>query len=348
MNPSQFLSQLERGLPAVTLLHGDEPLQLGECLDALRAGARREGISERLTFDASVGFDWLDLGASADNFSLFAERRLFEVRLPGRPGAEGAQAAERIAAGDGADILVIVCPKLDGKATNTAWFRKIDAVATCVGVMPIPAAALPRWLQGRFKQAGVDADVAACELLAERTEGNLLAAVQEVDKLILLAPEGTSVDAELVLGAASNNARFNAFDLVDSAVDGDAVRVVRILGALRGEGVELPPLLGSVTWMVRLLWAVANEASGGRPVGAVLQGGAYRQLSRRVPGVERVIRALGRDGLSDTLRAAQEVDRAIKGRSADEPWAALERICLSLAGTRVLVAEKSGSARPRR
>ena len=342
VNASQFLSGLSRQLPSVTLLHGDEPLQLGECLDALRAAARDQGVNERISFDASTGFDWNDLGASADNFSLFAERRLFEVRLSGRPGADGASAAERMAQGAN-DLLVIVCPRLEGQAMRTAWFKKLDAVATSVAIQAVQPNALPRWLSERFARAGISASREACELLAERTEGNLLAAAQEVDKLALISEGAELVDVDAITSAAADSARFSAFDLVDAAVDGDAPRVVRVLGALRAEGMELPPLLGSVTWMIRNLLSVSQEVRRGKPLDAVLNQGPYRQLGRRGAGVRRVVSHLGSEGVANLLAAAHQVDRSIKGQSVDEPWSALERMCLELAGANALASPTRAS-----
>jgi DNA polymerase-3 subunit delta len=339
VRPDEFIANVGKALPAITLIHGDEPFQASECLDALREHARSNGISERLSFDASTGFDWLELEASADNLSLFAERRLFEVRLSGRPGVDGAKAVERLAGAGGQDLLVLVCPLLDRKATGTAWFKRVAALATVVGVQPVPPGQMPAWLKRRFASRGIAVTDDACALLAERTEGNLLAAAQEVDKLSLLLPEGAPADADTVLQAAGDSARYNAFDLVDAAVDGDAPRVVRVLAGLRGEGVELPPLLGSVAWMLRNLWGVSERVARGEPIENVLRRREYFVLSRRGAGVRAVVQRQGRDGLADCMRRAQRVDRAIKGRSPDDPWAGLERLCLDLAGSRILAGQ---------
>ena len=213
---------------------------------------------------------------------------------------------------------------------------------TCVAIQAVQPNALPRWLSERFARAGISASREACELLAERTEGNLLAAAQEVDKLVLLSEGADLVDIDAITSAAADSARFNAFDLVDAAVDGDAPRVVRVLGALRAEGMELPPL-GSVTWMIRNLLSVSQEVRRGKPLDAVLNQGPYRQLGRRGAGVRRVVSHLGSEGVASLLAAAHQVDRSIKGQSVDEPWSALERMCLELAGANALASSTRAS-----
>lgn len=336
MRPDQFRAALARGLPAVTLIHGDEPFQMGECLDMLRSAARAGGIAERLVFDATTGFDWLELGNSADSLSLFAERRLFEVRLTGRPSADGAQAAERIAAAGGDDLLVMTCPKLDRKATATAWFKRLDAVASVVAVSTVAIPEMPAWVKQRFAGANIEATEDACQLLAERTEGNLLACAQEVDKLSLLLSPGEPVDARAIERSSSDSARFDSFDLVDAAVDGDAARAVRVLTGLRAEGMELPPLLGSLAWMVRMLANVAERESRGESMQQVLRNGQFMALRRRERSVRRVVSTLGASGLADCLRLAEGIDRSVKGRSDEDPWCRIERLCLLLAGAAVL------------
>lgn len=335
LSVDQFLERLQREVPGAVVLFGDEPLQLGECLDALRAAARRAGCEERTVFEAAREFDWGELGASSDSLSLFASRRLFEVRVRTRPGADGAAAVARHVATGSDDVLVLSCPEVDGKTRGTAWFRKLEATALCVGVEVVTPSALPGWLAKRFARHGLRASDEACELLAERTEGNLLAATQEVDKLVLLLA-GERVEAEDIALAAGDSARFASFALVEAALEGDQPRVVRVIRGLRAEGVELPPLLGTVTWMLRNLHGVAMLVAGGEPVGEALRRGQFGPLRRRAAAVRALLARRDRHALEALLRRAHAVDRAVKGRSSDEPWAAMQRLCLALAGPELL------------
>jgi DNA polymerase III subunit delta len=329
--PEQFAAALERGLPSAVLLHGDEPLQLRECLDALRRRALVDGYTERLVVHGEAKFDWASLSAETDSLSLFAERRLFEVHLTVRPGADGAAAIERHANGNGDDALVVICPRLDAAAQRTAWFKRVARAAEIVAFFEVTIGELPRWLSERFQAKGLQATGDACELLAERTEGNLLAAAQEVEKLVLLA-QGSDVDVDAILDAGGNSARFNAFDLVGAAMDGDGARTVRVLRALREGGLEVPPLLGSITWTLRNLCAVAEAASGGQSVDSVLRAPQFGGLRRRGASIRAVIERHSRRQLYGYLRAATSIDRTSKGREAGDPWAGMERLCLSIAG----------------
>ncbi|NKC10637.1 MAG: DNA polymerase III subunit delta [Gammaproteobacteria bacterium] len=332
LRPQQFLNALEtEALPRAILFHGDEPLQIRECLDALRECASKQGLAERCILHGDAKFDWRELDASTDSLSLFAERRLFEVHLSARPGAKGAETLLRHVQGSGDDVIAVLSPRLDASAQRTAWFKKLQEVLPCVGFYDVAIGELPRWLQERCRRLGLEPSRAACELLAERTEGNLLAAAQEVDKLVLLCGRGV-VDTDDVLFAGGDSARYSAFDLVDAALSGEGARALRILRALRGEGMEIPPLLGSVTWMLRSLCRLAEYERSGRAVDAALRGAEFAALRRRRAAVQRAMHRSGPAQLYGILRQAKRIDEVYKGRSPGDPWLLLERACLALAG----------------
>ena len=219
--------------------------------------------------------------------------------------------------------------------------QKLDAVATCVAIQAVQPNALPRWLSERFARAGISASREACELLAERTEGNLLAAAQEVDKLVLLSEGADLVDIDAITSAAADSARFNAFDLVDAAVDGDA-RASCVSSRRYGQKVWSFRRFGSVTWMIRNLLSVSQEV---RRVSRWTRCSTKDRTgnSGDAERVRRVVSHLGSEGVASLLAAAHQVDRSIKGQSVDEPWSALERMCLELAGANALASSTRAS-----
>ena len=249
--PEKLRGHLQQQLLPVYLVSGDEPLLLQECCDLIRQQARAQGCTEREVIDAGVsGFKWQDILHSASSMSLFAERKLVELRLPsGKPGAEGSKAlCEYLNMASGEDVLLIISGKIDKQSTNSKWYKALDKAGVTIQVWPVDAAELPRWLQQRVRNAGMSIDADALQLLCERVEGNLLAAVQEVEKLKLLATD-SRITTETVTEAVSNNARYNLFGMADSALKGDATTSLRMLHGLRAEGTE-PPVV---------LWALARE-----------------------------------------------------------------------------------------
>ncbi len=190
--PEKLAGHLQQQLLPVYLVSGDEPLLVQECCDQIRQKAREQGCSEREVIDGGVsGFNWQDILHSAASMSLFAERRLIELRLPsGKPGAEGSSAlCEYLDIASGDDVLLIVSGKIDKQSTNSKWYKALDKAGATIQVWPVDAKNLPRWLQQRVRNAGMSIDNDALQLLCDRVEGNLLAAVQEVEKLKLLATD---------------------------------------------------------------------------------------------------------------------------------------------------------------
>ena len=227
--PEKLSAHLQQQLLPVYLVSGDEPLLLQECCDLIRSQARAQGCTDREVIDAGVaGFDWQEILHSATSMSLFAERRLVELRLAsGKPGAEGSKAlCEYLDISGGEDVLLIIAGKIDKQSTNSKWFKALDQAGAVIQVWPVDAGKLPRWLRQRVADAGMTIDDDALQLLCERVEGNLLAAVQEVEKLKLLVSD-SQITAQTVTEAVSDNARYNLFDMADNALKGDATASMR-------------------------------------------------------------------------------------------------------------------------
>ena len=340
VRPEQLERHLRRGLANVYVVHGDEPLQREESLDAIRSAARAAGFAERIVLHAESGFDWSELGAHAANLSLFAQRRLVDLRVSGgSPGRDGGPALARYAADPPPDmVLVMSCGRLDRRSTATKWFKALDRAGDVIEVFPVRSRDLPRWIVDRCAARGLAVERDAAELLAERSEGNLLACAQEIDKLRLLG-EGRSITVDLVMSTVADSARFGAFDLIDPALEGDGARVVRILGVLREEGVEPIHVLGSLTWAIRGVCGIAAGLDGGARLDDVLRAG-FGAWWRRRHLVQRAVGRMPRRSWVRLLETAEGVDRMLKGAparsgaairwSGADAWAGLERIALAM------------------
>lgn len=327
INARQLGTQLSRRLAPIYLVCGDEPLLVAEAAAQVRAAARRQGFAERELFVAERGFKWAELEGGADNLSLFVARRLIELRLPSpRPGDAGSKVLQALASRDDPDRLVLVVTgKLDAAAARSSWVKAIDAQGVVAQVWPVERAQLPDWIRARAADLEVKLTQGAAELLADRVEGNLLAADQELNKLAILAA-GTVVDEDGVLAAVANSARFDVFRLVDALLGGDARRSFGVLAGLRAEGAEPALVVWALSRELCLLARMAAAVGRGQQIGAAL---AEQGVWKRRQALIR--RALGRyeaEELGTLLRRAAEVDRVVKGAVAGNAWHAITELLL--------------------
>ena len=331
-NADQLASHLQRGLAPLYLVFGDEPLLALEAADAIRAQARREGYGEREVFTVEAGFSWQNLLASGNSLSLFAARRILEIRIPtGKPGIEGGQVLQEYCARLPDDTVTLVtCPKLDKQAQATKWFKALEQAGTVVPVYPVERPRLPQWIAGRLAAQGQRADAAILQFLADRVEGNLLAAHQEIQKLGLLFPAGP-LNFDQVREAVLDVSRYDVFNLSDAMLAGDAVRLVRILDGLKGEGVAPTLALWALTQEIRTL---ARLKMGQRKGAALPQ--LFRELRVWESRQGLVQKALGRVGearLMAGLKQAADLDRMIKGLGRGDVWDELQQLGLGIART---------------
>lgn len=315
-------THLEQQLLPAYLISGDEPLLMGEAADAVRARARAAGFTERETHFLERGSDWNDVRASASTLSLFAERRIVEIRLAsGKPGATGnAALVGLIEARDPDRLLLITCPRLDRDAQAAEWVRAVEKHGAWVQVWPVEASKFVSWLRTRCRRLKLNADDEALALLAERTEGNLLAAHQEIEKLRLLV-RGDRVTAEDVLNSVADSARFDVFKLGECALAGDAERTLRMLDGLRAEGVEPTLVLWSLSKTVRDLWSSLTSPPG-----------AARSWPRQTAALEAGRRRAPRLPFPRLTARAVRADRMIKGRLSGNPWDEMALLAAELCG----------------
>lgn len=331
LRPEQLSAALNKQLAPIYLVSGDEPLLAQEACDAIRAAARKQGFNERELYHAEASFDWGQLLASANSLSLFADKKIIELRIPsGKPGDKGGKILLEYAESPAADnLLLIVTPKLDGAAQKAKWFKAVEDAGVQVQIWPITPAQLPRWIGQRLQQAGLSTEPSAIELLVSRVEGNLLAAVQEIEKLKLLAPNN-QVSYELMASVVADSARYDVFGLADKALHGDARGAVKTLQGLRSEGTEAINVLWALTRDLRSLVQISQAVTQGKHFEwAAKQAGVW---DKRQPLVQGALRRLKPGQLQQLLRKANGIDKAIKGMRNAEPWDELLDLVLNLAG----------------
>ena len=337
LSQAQFEQRLTREpLPAVILLASSEPLLLLEAADAVRARAREQGHDERSVFEVDAGFDWSEVVTGASSLSLFASRRLLDVRLPtGRPGKEGAEVLAGFARNPVPDVVLLVQAAQWSRAHETAWVKTLDQAGWFVPMWPVRAHEFPRWIGRRLASRGLRADAAAVAVLAERVEGNLLAAAQEIDKLALLQPGG-SLDAAGMRALVADSSRHDMFGLFEAALTGDSRHALRILARLRGEGVLVPMILPWLSsQLVILARLAAVKAQAGNLSQAMQKAGLWQARQQAFQ------RALGHGSPGDfeqLVAACAGIDRIAKGRARGDAWREMERLIVGLAQPRSLMA----------
>ncbi|MCB2017434.1 MAG: DNA polymerase III subunit delta [Hydrogenophaga sp.] len=338
----QLAGHLQKGLKSLYTLHGDEPLLTQEAADAIRSVARDQGYTERTVHTvAGAHFDWSGVLASTGSLSLFADRQLIEIRIPsGKPGKEGSQVLQQIAEdakGNDSTLTLVILPRLDGMTLKSAWFSALDGAGASVRLDPVERQSLPAWiaqrlqLQGQHVASG-EAGQRTLQFFADRVEGNLLAAHQEIQKLGLLFPPG-ELSEEQVASAVLNVARYTPFKLAEAVLGGQVLRVQRMLDGLQAEG-EAPVLVHfALAEDIRALHRIRSAMDAGRPMPMALR--ENRVWGVREKLMERALPLLGANALGKWLDDALTVDGIVKGIRADgwptDPWQALQQMAMRVA-----------------
>ncbi len=309
---------LQGPLAPVYFLSGDETLLVEEAADTVLAAARAAGYTERTILHAEGGFKWHELLAEGAAMSLFAEKKIIDLRNPsGKFDKVPSEVLREYCAKPPEDnLLLIRSPRIDGKQKSTAWFKALDAAGVAVQIWPIDAHELPRWLGARLRRAGLTLEPEAVAYLAERVEGNLLAAVQEVEKL-RLAVMDSPITVDALAAVLEDSAHYDVFELLDAVFNGEGPRITRMVRGLRAEGVAMFAILGALTSQLRLI------ADGRVP-----------QFRRRL--ADRLVKRLGSlEALDRVLAQCALVDQQGKGQLLGDAWLSLENLLLRLAGVRL-------------
>jgi DNA polymerase-3 subunit delta len=321
----QFDAQLAqaRELAPAWLIAGNEHLLVIEASDRLRRRARELGYDEREVLDVESGFDWNDLARAGAAMSLFARRRLLDLRLPtGKPGREGSEAIQAYLESPPPDTVLMITANDWSTKHEGAWSQAIDRAGVFVPVWPLKPHELPAFLSRRAAAAGLDLSADAITQLVVRTEGNLLAAAQEIDKLVLLA-DGQRIDGERLEALVADHARYDVFVLTDALLAGDGPRALRIAGGLKAEGDAVPALISWVATTVSQVARVAAAVDAGTAADAALRGeGVWSsKLSLFKSALARGNAAFWQARVTQLA----EVEKAGKGRADGDPWVLFER-----------------------
>lgn len=325
----------QHGIAPIYIVAGDEPLLHMESCDTVRAQVRAQGIDERDVLQVENGFAWQQLLESASSMSLFAEHKLIEVRLGTQsPGQEGSKALTAYAeqARDSGNVLLLSAGRFDYKTQQSQWFKTLAAQGVFVPVWPVDYNRLPYWIRQRAQQYQLNLGNDAAALMAARYEGNLLAADQALNRMQLLLPANTTLSAEMVEQHADNGARFDVFTLSDAWLAGERARSFRVLEGLRGEGVEAPIILWSITRELRTLLSLRQHLDQGQHFDQACKSQRPMIPDRRRPLYQKAVARLPHARLHKLLLFSQRLDLAIKGAVALPLWDALHDIVLTLSG----------------
>ena len=330
LNSEDLPRHLAAGLKPLYIVMGDALLLAIEAADSIRAAARKDGYSERETFVAEQYFKWAELRNSAQSLSLFAERKVVDIRIPsGKPGVEGAQALQDYVANLSPDILTLISlPKLDKTTQNSKWFVALQQQSVVIQADDISRNALPGWLAGRLKRQEQSAEPATLEFLADRSEGNLLAAFQEVQKLTLLYPAGL-LSFEQVKDAVIDVARYDIGKLSEAMLSGNAARFARILDGLRAEGTATVLVLWAMSEDIRKLGRVLQAMQRGSNIGNAMRDA--RIWGASLSQIENAARRIKFVHIERAMQQAARLDKTIKGLRAGDVWDELLQLGLRFA-----------------
>lgn len=339
---NQLAQQLKGSLQPIYWVAGDETLLVQEAVDQIRASCRQRDFQEREIRHVDSSIDWDEVLLSANSLSLFAERKLIELRFSTpRPGDKAMKALGRYVENPNPDCVVLISgPKLDAAVPRSKGFKLLDPHLLLVQIWPIDSARLPDWIADRMRKAGLRADREALQMLAERVEGNLLAAQQEIDKLALLA-EGDVIDSASVMRSVADSARYDVFGLTEQILKGDAQAVHRVLLGLRAEGTEATVVLWAISRELRRLIAIRQAVDSGQHIDGAID---RQHIFKKQQGLfKHACNRLKQRQLRRALMLARDVDYSIKGLAKRDPWDGLERLALLLAG-RTLFARHRATA----
>ncbi|ESS73204.1 DNA polymerase III subunit delta [Methyloglobulus morosus KoM1] len=338
IKPQQLAGALQKNIAPVYYLSGDEPQQLGELADAIRQSAKQQEYTSREIFFADKAFDWKQLSVSADNYSIFADKKILDLRLPsGTLGTDGVKALTTYCQHLPEDTLLLVTAgKITKDAQKSSWFQAIDKVGCIVQVWPLTGQELLRWIQDRLQQRGITAEPGAVKILADRMEGNLLAAAQEIEKLYVLFGAG-KLNTQQILDVVADNSRYDVFKLVESALTAQPDKVLKILFSLKAEGIASAIVLWALMRETRILISYKAAQSQGEKELILKKNGVWGERKQLIDSSSK---RLTHPELNNVLVLGAKADRQIKGQQRGDAWETLLEACLGLGS--VLVFGKTG------
>lgn len=328
IKPDQLQNHLAKSLAGCYMVHGDEPLLQQEACDAIRHKARQEGFLERDLFHVEGRFNWQQITASDQAMSLFSSRKIIEIRIPsGKPGKEGAAALSLLLAQPNPDNLVLISSgKIDSKSQTSKWFKALDTAGVCIAVFALEAQHMGRWINQRSLALGLKITPEACQLLSQRTEGNLLATAQELEKFTLNGA-GFEITADHIDANVGGLARYSNYQLVDTALTGQAHHSLTMLYGLKEEGTKAMDILWVLSREIRLLNSLINHPQG-------LEAGLTQERvwEKRKAYLRAAAQQHNAHSAQHMLHQCEAIDQCVKGVSKANAWDLLGALIMQLAG----------------
>ena len=328
IKPDQLQNHLAKSLAGCYMVHGDEPLLQQEACDAIRHKARQEGFLERDLFHVEGRFNWQQITASDQAMSLFSSRKIIEIRIPsGKPGKEGAAALSLLLAQPNPDNLVLISSgKIDSKSQTSKWFKALDTAGVCIAVFALEAQHMSRWINQRSQTLGLKITPQACQLLSQRTEGNLLATAQELEKFTLNGA-GFEITADHIDADVGGLARYSNYQLVDTALTGQAHHSLTMLYGLKEEGTKAMDILWVLSREIRLLSSIINHPQG-------LEAGLTQERvwDKRKAYLRAAAQQHNAHSAQHMLHQCEAIDQCVKGVSKANAWDLLGVLIMQLAG----------------
>lgn len=334
IKPQQLAVSLQKNLAPVYFISGDEPLQLGELTDLIRKSAKAQDFDTREVFFADKNFDWKQINVSAGTLSIFSDKKIIDLRLPtGTPGVEGAKALTAYCKRLPEDTLLLISAGKTGReAQKSSWFQAIDKVGCIIQVWPLAGQELLRWIQDRMQQRGLLAEPPAVKILADRVEGNLLAAAQEIEKLYVLYGAG-KLSVEQIFDVVADNSRYDVFKLVESALSLQTDKVLKILSSLKAEGIAPAIVLWALVREARILISYKAAQSQDEKELTLKKNGVWGERKQLI---DSSVKRLAHTELNHVLVLGAKADRQIKGQQQGDAWETLLEFSLVLASVSVL------------
>jgi DNA polymerase III subunit delta len=328
--PEQLQSALNKSLPAACWLSGDEPLQMRDCSDLVRSTCRAAGFSDRIQFEVDNQFNWQQLLSENSSMSLFSDKKLIELHLKSSKLDDTARKAlaEYLDTASSDNLLLLISPRIEAATTKTQWFGKLESRLMLVQIYAVERDKLPGWINQRMRNYGLGADASAVQLLADRVEGNMLAADQEIEKLALLFGEGAQLSSEHIARSVADSARYNVFGLIDACLAGNSSKALKTLQRLRQEGQEVLMLNAMLGKELRQLITMKNEVQRGARIEDVLQ--RHHVWKNRQAMTRAALTRLSAARLDDMLGLLRQIDLAVKGMDSRPAWLLMDQLCLQL------------------
>ncbi len=325
VNADQLSSQLSRSLEPVYLVAGAEPLLVQECRDQIIESAQKQGFVERDVYPVEGRFDWSSIAVDSAAPSLFSAQKIVDIRLPAdKPGKEGAKVLCDMSTSPDPDILLLVsCGQWSAASRKTKWASTLAKHGTLIEIWPVKPNELPNWIRNRMLKAGLDPDPDAVVLLSDLVEGNLLAAQQEIDKLLLL-DQGSRVTAQLIHQSVANSARFDSFRLVECGLLGRLDECLRVATGLQRMNTPIQVVVGALYRELSLAGTVRAALRSGENESSVFR--KFNIWPARQGPMQAAVRRLSNYNLDDSFRSLGLIDRQSKGRAAGDPWQTLDRL----------------------